>query len=1245
MAKVTPLPIIDSTGLLDEFISEPLAIYDAKDDTILYLNKAGKAIHHLTEKDYGRPCYEAIGGQSSKCPDCLGSRMNSNSGDVYRCLKHNEKIAQNYILQSCYLIYKGKLARAESIGFIPRNYSEEMRIRESLHFEELLNKASSLSSFSHGDEDRVTTCLRLIGDFFDASRAYVYEKQGSEFKRTYEWSAPDVGPSKFLPSVNANTYRAWFGFAFKDHKSFSVVSLDEFSKDNLEAKKRIAKDGVHSFILQPLYENDELSGFYGLDNPAHRDIEEYALSAFALNIQGMLSQANFFSRIAKDKETGLPTSEYFWIKVASLAALKKSPLILAKIDIAHFRSLISYYGADFEARLLEKAGSLILSYPNVLSASHYPQSDQFLVLFYDDEVGASKSIEGFANGLSMIRHNVSISFYVGFYKIVDPLEPTSIMDDKLSLAHYEARQLHNVPYVLYDDSLGKRNEKEGELLNSFSKALLDEDFLIFAQPKYDMSQQLFIGAESLVRWKKGNELMLPEEFIPVLEKYGLVSELDRYVFLHVITYLKKELEEGHKPLPIAINLSHLDFGEAGLASNFISMIDSYHIPHSLVQFEIAGDAFKEDRNATADFIKQCHQENIWVTIDEFGNGYSTFNYLKSVDVNELKLDYRSFKDVNSYSRHRALLSSLINLSHSLSIRLTIGSVATDKDASFLYSLGAYCVQGDAINEVMPLKDLSSLPIKKSCPFSSASLAINYDEIIDPKSEFYHLFDYSLSYMGVYKYVPNKELQVLLENASLRRDRGSDDGNGNELLSFSKEEQVKLTTYLNSLVLGEGESRSVDLIKNSGYRVRLRGLLLKKEDNYNTLFLESLSLSGGNRGDKSHLSFTREQMASLFDNETDAVFATTMDNKIAYFNKAFLSFFPSAKLGSSCHNIRERTFNCDECPIRCRQDRGLSIEKRGLRFYIHSSRIFIGGEEAGIARLHLLSNNEKTLSIDDWERIGRSIFALVESYTDINLVTGEFKHANRKTQDGSINFREGDKDDYLSYIKEEGKLYQSEGVQLASFFSLSNLSMLEKQGHNPTLLLKEKDKEIYKESRITFSKKEAEPHAMIYIKDATADHFKDTDSLTGLLNRKMGKKRVDDFLSMTHAEKSYLAIIDLDDFKSYNDKYGHPLGDKILVEVGKILANLGPGWRFASRLGGDEFSVFYSNETKPLDIPSFREDLSRRLAEVSGSLGLEEKLNGSAGLSYYPQEGFSFDDLYHKADEALYLIKSKKKLDR
>jgi diguanylate cyclase (GGDEF)-like protein len=206
-------------------------------------------------------------------------------------------------------------------------------------------------------------------------------------------------------------------------------------------------------------------------------------------------------------------------------------------------------------------------------------------------------------------------------------------------------------------------------------------------------------------------------------------------------------------------------------------------------------------------------------------------------------------------------------------------------------------------------------------------------------------------------------------------------------------------------------------------------------------------------------------------------------------------------------------------------------------------------------------------------------------------------------------------------------------------------MLQKQGHNPILLIKVKDKEIYKEIRIAFSHKEEEPHAMIYTTDATADHFKDTDSLTGLLNRNLGKKRVDDFLSVTHAEKSYLAIIDLDDFKSYNDKYGHPLGDKILVEVGKILATLGEGWRFASRLGGDEFSVFYSDATKPLDIPAFRENLSKRLAEVSHNLGLEEKLNGSAGLSYYPQEGFSFDDLYHKADEALYLIKSQKKLDR
>lgn len=160
----------------------------------------------------------------------------------------------------------------------------------------------------------------------------------------------------------------------------------------------------------------------------------------------------------------------------------------------------------------------------------------------------------------------------------------------------------------------------------------------------------------------------------------------------------------------------------------------------------------------------------------------------------------------------------------------------------------------------------------------------------------------------------------------------------------------------------------------------------------------------------------------------------------------------------------------------------------------------------------------------------------------------------------------------------------------------------------------------------------------YLKDCAA-----RDSMTRLLNRGTMEERIKEELEAVEEGQNYAYIaLDLDNFKQINDMYGHWAGDSIIMGISNILREVYGNNARIGRMGGDEFAVFISDVKDRAQIQSQADEVLRRLRLQKEMIGMAEEPTASIGIAFGPEDGTSFRELYHRADEALYQVKKEEK---
>ncbi|KMT22870.1 bifunctional diguanylate cyclase/phosphodiesterase [Clostridium cylindrosporum] len=241
------------------------------------------------------------------------------------------------------------------------------------------------------------------------------------------------------------------------------------------------------------------------------------------------------------------------------------------------------------------------------------------------------------------------------------------------------------------------------------RALENNEFQVYYQPKYELSTEGMVGAEALIRWihpVKG--LIRPDKFIPIAERTGFIIPIGRFVLRSVCESIKEWERKNYKLVPISVNFSRAEMYQSDFIDKAIETITENEVNPELIEIELTESAALNDVEFATNTIMGFKNFGVKVSIDDFGTGYSCLSYLKSMPIDILKIDRSFITDIEENDKGKNIVEAIIGLAKSLNLSVVSEGVETESQTNFLKKVGCDLVQGYAFNRPMPKDDFEDL---------------------------------------------------------------------------------------------------------------------------------------------------------------------------------------------------------------------------------------------------------------------------------------------------------------------------------------------------------------------------------------------------------------------------------------------------------------------------------------------------------------------------------------------------------
>lgn len=256
--------------------------------------------------------------------------------------------------------------------------------------------------------------------------------------------------------------------------------------------------------------------------------------------------------------------------------------------------------------------------------------------------------------------------------------------------------------VWFSEDMLKQSKHDQEVSNRFSKALKNNEFVVYYQPKVDINTSKLVAAEALCRWVKDDEIVPPMEFIPVLEREGSISDLDFYMLNRVCEHLKEWIERGIEPVRVSVNFSRANILNRKLAEKIVKVIGSHKVDCKYLEIEITEMSGYEDFESLSEFVNIMKKNGVETSIDDFGTGYSSLNLIRELNVDTIKLDKSFLEKINGEeNQDKTMVKSIISMVNELNMKVVAEGVENVSQMNFLKEVSCQVAQGFLFDKPLP----------------------------------------------------------------------------------------------------------------------------------------------------------------------------------------------------------------------------------------------------------------------------------------------------------------------------------------------------------------------------------------------------------------------------------------------------------------------------------------------------------------------------------------------------------------
>ena len=571
---------------------------------------------------------------------------------------------------------------------------------EAEHF--ILTQMAELGKVRNVRECQVAinNLLEKIGHFTKADRAYIVDEKDGCYYNTYEWCNEGIEPQiNQLQNLRAEDMPYWIP-KLSSGESIFIEDLENV-KETMPVEYEILKpQNIHTLIVFPIILSNTLKGFIGVDNPNIKDAKDVIrlLAALGSYLGTTRENAAVYAKLEYRLNYDSLTKAYnrygFYKNAQKLIKEHTDTeycLILS--DIKSFKLINEIYGENIADKILIDEVNIIRQKMKGNSVLGRLNGD-IIAMVIPKEYLSEKEFSDMIKLLSdrYSNKNFRLHIYLGVYYIKDINETIRQMVDKVSLVIMKSKgNMSN--YILYYDENSYRNDIfKQQLIGEFETALNENQFCMYLQPQTDKDGNM-LGAEALIRWNHPNMgLIMPGAFIECFEDAGLIYRLDNYIWEEAAKQLKIWKDSGYNYY-ISVNISAKDFYHIDVYQTFKNLVSKYGIDTDKLHIEITETALSEDKQAAHKTIERLHDEGFIIEIDDFGSGYSSFNFLKDVCADVIKIDRVFLKKSSHEERGEQILRSIISLSHDIGMDVITEGVENVDQLSMLAKMNCDWFQG------------------------------------------------------------------------------------------------------------------------------------------------------------------------------------------------------------------------------------------------------------------------------------------------------------------------------------------------------------------------------------------------------------------------------------------------------------------------------------------------------------------------------------------------------------------------
>ena len=385
---------------------------------------------------------------------------------------------------------------------------------------------------------------------------------------------------------------------------------------------------------------------------------------------------------------------------------------LIAVDIKHFKLFKELNGQEKGDQLLVRFAEILHDAAHAAGGlSCYRGQDDYALFFPYDRIRIDRLFSDLRGVID------SLSGVSGFFPIfgISPIDGEGCgtaldLFNQAALTAEEIKDDLQYHIRVYDPKVHERHVEEFRLLSDFQNAMKNGEISFYLQPQCRVAGGRIIGAESLARWRRGDgSFVSPAVFIPVLEKYGVVTDLDLYIWESVCAWLRRVMDRGIPPVPVSVNVSRIDMFSFDVAERLSGLMEKYSLPAGLLEVEITESAYVDNSEEIRNTIRTLREKGFRVMMDDFGSGYSSLNMLRSTSMDVIKLDAQ-FLHFSAGEEQRGIniLESVINMTKSLSTPIIVEGVDTRELVEYLTDMGCRYMQGFYFYRPMPGEQFEKL---------------------------------------------------------------------------------------------------------------------------------------------------------------------------------------------------------------------------------------------------------------------------------------------------------------------------------------------------------------------------------------------------------------------------------------------------------------------------------------------------------------------------------------------------------